>query len=176
LRLIRSLLLVTSSLWLLACPFGSGPQSFHFTHPAENQLSLAGDVAVRLKVPAPLKKKGAVLTAVTLDGDDITGLFVKDQATVPTPAGHHQLAATLRIDGVELHTTRSFEAILVTEAGACDSLSQADCFALNAQVASECEIFNSVECLLPYPSSQLLQPAATPTGVRPNIPQIGCPG
>jgi hypothetical protein len=38
-----------------------------------------------------------------------------------------------------------------------------------------CEILNGAECLLPYPSSQFLEPADTPTGVRLRFPAAGMP-
>ncbi len=38
-----------------------------------------------------------------------------------------------------------------------------------------CEVLNATECLLPYPSSFFLAPAATPTGFRLEIPQHGLP-
>lgn len=173
-RQFRSLLLASLSATLLACPLPPA-DTFRFDRPAEGQLSLAGDVVVRIKVPKAFAKKGAELVSVTLDGEDVTALFDKFQGQVPVPPGEHQLVATLDIDGLPAETTRNFETILVTEDGACDALTDEECWALNAQIATECEIFNSVECLLPYPSSQLLQPAATPTGVRPNLPQVGMP-
>jgi len=45
---------------------------------------------------------------------------------------------------------------------------------LPASVAG-CEVLNSTECLLPYPSSFFLTPAATPTGFQLSIPQQGIP-
>lgn len=174
-RHVRTLLLAAASLSLLACPVEDDGQTFHFSRPEEGQLSLAGPVEVHVKVPQALTKKGAELVAVTIDGEDVTGLFEKYQGQVPAGPGWHELVATLDVGGTIVETTRHFEAILVTEPGACDGLTDAECWALNAQVAAECEILNRVECLLPYPSSQLLVPAATPTGVRPNLPQIGMP-
>jgi hypothetical protein len=38
-----------------------------------------------------------------------------------------------------------------------------------------CEFLNDAECLLPYPSSRFLSPAATPTGVRLDFPASGMP-
>ncbi|MBW2315613.1 MAG: hypothetical protein JRH10_15660 [Deltaproteobacteria bacterium] len=158
----------------MACP-QTPADTFRFALPAEGQLSLAGGVEVRIKVPQAFSKKGAELVSVTLDGEDVTGLFDKFQGQVPTPPGEHELVATLDINGLAAETTRHFETILVTADGECGALTDAQCYALNAHVAEVCEIFNNVECLLPYPSSQLLQPAATPTGVRPNPRRSGCP-
>jgi hypothetical protein len=39
----------------------------------------------------------------------------------------------------------------------------------------ECEMLNAVECLLPYPSSRFLVPAATPTGYAVRFPEGGFP-
>lgn len=39
----------------------------------------------------------------------------------------------------------------------------------------ECEILNAVSCLLPYPSSRFLEPAATATGSQLAFPQSGMP-
>ena len=57
-RHLRSLLLASLSATLLACPL-SPADNFHFDRPAEGQLSLAGDVEVRIKVPQAFTKKGA---------------------------------------------------------------------------------------------------------------------
>jgi len=172
--LLRSLACVSLSLALLGCPFeGRGP--FKFALPVEGQLSLAGDVRVVLKGPKGLLGKQASLVSVALDGADVTGAFAGLEAELVAPPGEHVLVATFDVKGVEVQTTRHFETILVVAEGACDGLSDAECFALNAAVADECEIFNAVECLLPYPSSRLLVPAATPTGFRPNLPQRGMP-
>lgn len=173
---LRSLVLVSFSLALLGCP-GDEPQ-FWVSRPVEDQLSLAGPIEVNLNIALPLFKKGARVTSVLLDGEDVTGLFGAPNGqvgTVPAPPGMHELVATLEVGGISIETTRHFETILVTEPGACDALTDEECWALNAQIAEECEILNSAECLLPYPSSQLLVPAATPTGWRPNLPQIGMP-
>jgi hypothetical protein len=173
-RSLRSLAIVVCSLALLGCPpEGVGP--FKFAAPVEDQLSLAGPVQVLLKGPPGLLKSKASLVAVTLDGSDVTGEFSGLEATLVAPPGEHELVATFAVMGAEVQTTRRFETILVVEPGACDGLSDAECWALNAAVADECEIFNRVECLLPYPSSRLTAPAATPTGQRLDLPQRGMP-
>ncbi len=41
--------------------------------------------------------------------------------------------------------------------------------------ATESDILNDEECLLPYPSTRFLVPADTPTGLRLELPQIGLP-
>ncbi len=41
--------------------------------------------------------------------------------------------------------------------------------------AEECEVLNSAECLLPYPSSRFLEPADTPTGFYLKFPEVGMP-
>jgi hypothetical protein len=38
-----------------------------------------------------------------------------------------------------------------------------------------CEVLNQAECLLPFPSTRFLVPAATPTGFQMNLPQVGMP-
>ena len=166
-------LLALLALPLLGCP-GDKLPAFRFSLPREGQLSLAGDVPAQLRTPPGLEKKGSLV--VTLDGEDVTGLFHGKNAELPSSPGWHSLVAKLHIGGKTFTTTRRYETILVTEPGACDGLDEQDCYALNAQVAEECDIFNTVECLLPYPSSKFLVPdPTTPTGLRARIPQIGIP-
>ncbi len=40
---------------------------------------------------------------------------------------------------------------------------------------AQCDVLNAASCLLPYPSSRFLVPAATATGVAVRIPQVGLP-
>ncbi|TDJ08736.1 MAG: hypothetical protein E2O71_03900 [Deltaproteobacteria bacterium] len=54
-----------------------------------------------------------------------------------------------------------------------DGLLNLSCFAIAN--ASECEILNATECLLPYPSSRFLTAAPTPTGFRLDFPDVGLP-
>jgi hypothetical protein len=137
--------------------------ALRFDAPAPNQLSLAGDVAASLRVPA-----GALSATlqVQLDGADVTGAFSGAEGTrsarIPNVGpGLHTLTAEVGIGlpfglSVTLRTTRGFEAIALAH-------------------GDECEILNDVECLLPYPSSRFLVPAATPTGYRVSLPASGMP-
>ncbi|NNL67160.1 MAG: hypothetical protein HKP30_13015 [Myxococcales bacterium] len=172
-RRILPVLLVLPTAWLLAgCEPDGNLDVFSFSKPAEGQLSLAGPVATNIVFPTGVSRASL---QVTLDGEDVTDHFTKSTAHLPVPAGEHELIATLQVGSQLLTATRHFETILVTEAGACDGLTEQACFDLNARIGAECEIFNRVECALPYPSSQFLTPASTPTGVRIDVPQSAMP-
>ena len=54
---------------------------------------------------------------MTLDGEDVTGLFDKFQGQVPTGPGEHELVATLDINGLAAEAVRHFGTILVTADG-----------------------------------------------------------
>jgi len=169
-RLAR-LLLATLLLSSAGCLPGDDP-TIEFVKPQEGQLSLAGDVRAVIFVPPELRDG----LTITLDGEDVTAQFAGGpEAFLPSPAGEHELVATVMIGGQPVETTRRYETILVVEDGACDGLTETECAALNAEVADACELLNSVEYLLPYPSNRLTVEAATSTGRRLDIPQIGLP-
>jgi hypothetical protein len=78
----------------------------------------------------------------------------------------------------------------LAECHACETIRAADGLAIDcdtidndvigtcppAAIASECEILNSVECLLPYPSSRfLVVDGSTDTGLRVDLPAAGMP-
>ncbi len=46
---------------------------------------------------------------------------------------------------------------------------------LCASSLAGCEVLNAAECLLPYPSTHYMEPAATPTGLRLALTQAGIP-
>jgi hypothetical protein len=179
-RSLAVLLIATSALLLASCRPDGPPAAFSFSRPAEGQLSLAGPVAAHLRYPRGLARGSLT---VTLDGEDVTTLFATPHrgrgrnslAELSVGPGQHELVATLQVGDRLLTTTRHFEAILVVEPGACDGLSEQECFAHNAQVGAECEILTRAECLLPYPSAKFLVPAETPTGLGLAVPQIGMP-
>lgn len=133
------------------------PHAPHFVSPAGGQLSLSGDVAVELRLPRRANPSSLV---VTLDGVDVTDLFTVERrrakGSVPSPAGEHELVATVKVRRKGLREARvGYETIDVED--------------------PDCEILNAMECALPYPSSRFLSRANTPTGVRLAIPQVALP-
>ncbi len=163
---------VSAAAFLSGCEPDGDLSVFSFSKPEEGQLSLAGDVATHVVFPAGVDRSSL---RVTLDGEDVTELYETSVADVTVGPGEHQLVATLQVGDQLLTATRNFEAILVTKPGACDGLTDAECYALNAQIGAECDLFNTAECLLPYPSAKFLEPGPTPTGLTAAIPQIGIP-
>jgi hypothetical protein len=148
---------------LMACLAGravAGGPDLGFAEPEDNQLSLVGDVPLRLSVPADVV--GGSLR-VELDGVEIQAeLTVVDggvSGVLPAvAAGNHVLRAEALRSGnsTPLDTQVQFETIVLDH-------------------ADECEVLNDAECLLPYPSSRFLEPAATPTGFRLRLPAVGMP-
>jgi len=142
-----------------------GVPTFRFLSPAQGQLSLAGSMAAELNLPTTAVP-GTL--AVQLDGQDVTALFAsgtptrRSAALAGTTAGRHVLAAQVQVSvaflpvQVPISTQTTFEGL-----------------ALHSP--ETCEVLNDVECLLPFPSSRFLVPAATPTGVRVALPAEGLP-
>ncbi|MBP1686399.1 MAG: hypothetical protein H6Q33_2542 [Deltaproteobacteria bacterium] len=124
--------------------------------PANQQLSLAGSIAVAIQLPAG---GNANSLSLTLDGKPVTvALTVANgqaQGTLPGLApGLHTLQASF--DAGAQQATASFETVALTN-------------------PDQCEVLNSAECLLPYPSSRFLVPADTATGWRISFPAAGMP-
>ena len=137
-----------------------GTPTFRFLSPVASQLSLAGPISVSLNLPSTAVP-GTL--SVKLDGADVTGLFTGGAATRPTATlpsvseGVHVLVATVSANvafvggQVPLSTQTAFETVAL-------------------ESPDQCEVLNNGDCLLPYPSSRFLTPAATPTGYRLNFP------
>ena len=126
-----------------------------FTDPPNGDLVLAGNVHVALDVA------GGTQLAVTLDGTDITAALaaspgLRDGTVAGVAEGSHVLQAAISVNGASYTAQVAFDAV-----------------ALNSP--DDCEVLNNAECLLPYPSSRFLVPAATATGYRLNLPAIGMP-
>jgi hypothetical protein len=166
-RLGQRLLLAVVAAGLLgagSCSrFGSGTPFFFFKAPLFGQLSLVGALPAELVLPGLARVESLQLQ---LDGAALdTGAFSRGPNSFrgtlpPLGVGWHDLAAsaTLRIlfFRVPLQAATRFELV---------DLDRPDL----------CEILNNAECMLPYPSSRFLEPAATPTGWRLAFPDGGMP-
>jgi len=143
------------------CGVGARDRSLRFTSPRAGTLAGAGgSIAVELHVPEDVLRGSFTLY---LDGASVPTTVQDGRATATlsnVAAGSHTLLAWARvpragITSVILRAETTFDAMTVPPAG--------------------CEELNGVECLLPYPSSRFLEPAATPTGYRLNLPAAGMP-
>jgi hypothetical protein len=128
--------------------------------PISNQLSLVGDVLVRVRPPADADLGTLV---VELDTVDVTGLLTPQGAVVEglvpvATAGDHTIDVSIDfVAGGTSTAQRSFETI-------------------DLENPDECEVLNNAQCLLPYPSSRFLAPdPSTVTGLRINFPGAGFP-
>jgi len=168
---LRSLVLPLLLLLTSGCRPGVAllPLGFRFTAPAPGLLSLASGQPVPVRVSLPLFGRVESL-AVLLDGAPVLdlaggGLALQGRAAVGSlaalPVGRYRLEARAVVRflflRVPLRTTSSVERV---------ALDRPD----------QCEILNDVECLLPFPSSRYLVPAATHTGVRVAYPAGTLPG
>jgi len=135
--------------------------------PFPNQLSLVGDLNVRVVLPQA--GNPATLLVELDDGGvpiDVTALLpphpqnpLLREGPVPVAAaGRYQLTATIGFDeGPDSVRVRSFEIV-------------------DLENPDECEVLNNASCLLPYPSSRFLdQDPSTLTGLRINLPGAGFP-
>lgn len=151
---------ITATATIAASPTATATPrtAFVFAHPLDQQLSLAGPIAVDLLLPANADSSQLL---VTLDGAAITDILTtangESTGTVANVgAGPHRLVAVVPV-GTQMRRTDVF---FETEA---------------LQNPDVCEVLNNAECLLPYPSSRFLEPAETPTGWRVNFPAAGMP-
>ncbi|MCL4685714.1 hypothetical protein KJ059_13310 [Myxococcota bacterium] len=152
--LLAFLLVLLSTVFSGPCRFGEDPQ---FLTPRPDQLSLAGEISVALRLPPGPRID---TFAVTLDGVDVTDSFTVTghvaTGTVVSPAGSHELAAVVALRDGEEHEGRvSFETIDIED--------------------PDCEILNAMHCALPYPSSHFSKPADTATGLQLAVPQVAIP-
>ncbi len=143
------------------CGVGGSAAAFRFTLPEARTLAGAGSsLAIELMLPADLVP-GSL--EVFLDGAPLAVAVQGETASATLPAlaaGSHALLAWGKVPvtpGVNrlLRAETTFDAMVVPPAG--------------------CEQLNGVECLLPYPSSRFLAPAATTTGFRLELPAVGMP-
>lgn len=143
------------------CHPGGSAGAFYFTFPGTGALVGAdGSVQVGLSLPEDLVPGSLELF---LDGVTVAANVQGEVATAILPnigAGSHALLALAEVPALggrqtTLRIDSSFDAMLLPAAG--------------------CEELNAVECLLPYPSSRFLEPAATTTGFRLNLPAAGMP-
>ena len=144
-----------------SCQPTGAASTLTFILPGAGALAGAGgNVSVELSVPADLVP--GTLTLL-LDGEPVATTVQGSAATATlasVSAGSHTLLASAKVPAfgggqTTLSASESFDAMVVPAAG--------------------CEELNAVECMLPYPSSRFLEPAATPTGVRLNLPAAGMP-
>ena len=148
---------VTRTLTATATPTPP-PAQVEITVPVDDQLSIAGSVAVRIQLssnPSP----GAL--RVTLDGVDVTSQLnvsgtVAQGQIANVAAGTHSLAAEFESQAQTVQDEVQFETVALTN-------------------PDDCEVLNNVECMLPYPSSRFLESADTPTGWRLKFPVVGMP-
>lgn len=131
------------------------PPRAEILRPPDGLLARVGPVDVALRVPPGTT--GADIELL-LDGRElaVTWETIGGELRAVLPAadpGWHALAA--RVRGGPLSQVR-FELVQLHN-------------------PDECEILASAHCLLPYPSSRFLEPAATPTGYRLRLPEAGMP-
>jgi hypothetical protein len=155
------------SLGFTECGEGNyGSPFFHFRAPLPALLTATGERGVELALPPLARTETLSLTLTDPDGviSVVDGLSIDHRlaaGSVQTSAqGVHFLEAEIEAGFLffrfRLTAGASFEAVELAN-------------------ASECEILNAAECLLPYPSSRFLSEADTPTGFRLDIPQVGIP-
>jgi hypothetical protein len=144
---------------------GIGSPFFFFKQPLLGQLSLDGEsISFELRLPPQTVDESI---RVTLDGEavDLSGAVVTDSvltADLGTFAeGWHLLRASVDVEipSIAIFTLNTFTSFEI----------------VGLENPDECEVLNGAECLLPYPSSRFLEPAATATGYRLAIPQTGMP-
>jgi hypothetical protein len=144
--------------------FGYGTPLFHFRAPRFFQLSLPGSLAFDLKLP-PLAIRNSLvinLDGVPLPTGGLSNVSGGVAGSVAAPAeGTHSLSATIDVRVLFFFRAKLTAATLFDIA--------------DLDHPAECEVLNDVECLLPYPSSRFLVPAATPTGYRLALPAAGMP-
>lgn len=135
--------------------FGEGSPLFFFQSPLFGQLSAPGDVGFSLRLP-PFPGTGA--PRLWLDGEPITpaDLLVDGRSLAGTLEDVAEGAHVLRAD-VRVLVFLFFEVRL-------SALTRFELVALDRP--EECEILNQASCVLPFPSSRFLEPAATETGYR----------
>jgi hypothetical protein len=144
--------------------FGFGTPLFHFRAPRLFQLSLPGTLDLDLRLP-PLAIRNSLvvkLDDVTIPTDGFTRLSDGVAGSLEIPGeGSHTLVAS-----IDVRILFFFRATLIA----------ATAFDITAlENPDACEILNDVECLLPYPSSRFLAPAATATGYQLALPAAGFP-
>lgn len=113
------------------------PPALALLRPADDQLSLAGEVQVRIQVPPAVTADDLVVAldgtpveiALHRDGDDVVGMLPGVEV------GDHVLSVEALGDGGARRAEARFETIALHN-------------------PDECEILNNTECLLPYPSSR----------------------
>lgn len=139
------------------CAPGTPATLAQIAFPFDDQLSLEGDVLVRV---LPLGADAADLV-VKLDGNDVTSFLTISgpvlEGNVPVSGiGVHELSVEENgLPGAPV--TRSFETI---------ELDNPD----------ECDVLNNSRCLYPFPSSHFLSPDPTkPSGRRLDFPAAGLP-
>ncbi len=138
------------------------PATLTFLSPVTGQLSLSGGVIVSLAIPADgipatleIRMDGAVVTAQL--PAPTAGLPLVGVVSVPADGSHLAEASIQLTGGGSQSDAATFETTTIP----------------NSQV---CEILNSAECLLPYPSARFERPdPTTATGWRLSLPQQGMP-
>jgi hypothetical protein len=169
----RSLLAAPLLLLLLAAGCRPGVPlllfGFGFLAPAPGLLSQAGEqpLAVQLLLPRFGRVESLEVLVDGVPALDLAGggLALQGRTAVGSlpglPEGSYQLEARAVVR-LLFRWTLSIGARSWVERVALDRPEQ-------------CEILNDVECLLPFPSSRFLVPAATRTGVRVQYPQGSLP-
>lgn len=147
------------SVGLLGAPCSQGPALIY--QPAARQVSEPGALRVFFLLKQPFEI-GSVVVEIESDAgvEDITaqlsniGRYFVGDVPVAT-LGDHQLRVTASgPPGVD-EAVADFEIVALPDSDVC-------------------EVLNSSECLLPFPSSRFLEPDATkPNGVRMALPAVG---
>ncbi len=140
--------------------------------------ALGQQIAISSPQAELLTLRGYVLVAVDTDATQISVARITDgaapvpiqlqscqQAGLPCddfggftifPAGRHTIVATATVNGTPVETSLSFDTLNLTN-NANDPEYQDDLAVLN-----RCELLNGLECLLPYPSTRMMNPAYNP--------------
>ncbi len=146
--------------------FGFGDESFHFEDPNFGQLYPNGDVDFSVRLPGEMVPGSLEVTVIDDAGlpvavGAVTQLGQSAFGTLSELGAGRYLARAqvLQQEPLGVTTRHAITWFEVTELAS----------------AAGCEILNGANCMLPYTSSQFLEPANTPTGFRLNFPDAGLP-
>lgn len=129
--------------------------------PHPEVLAAAGPIPLLVSLP-PGSKKGSV--EVRIDGARFKDFTVSDRSLHGTLAGLSEGRHTLHIE-VKARAGKKHKKIV----------SETWFEIADLERPSLCEVLNGADCALPFPSSHWQAPAATPTGVRIEIPGEALP-
>lgn len=153
-----------------ACEPGARFLGFGFAEPVRGVLSV-GDGSSPFRVELDLPEFGTVQELeLRLNGTRVLrssdgGLVLHPftaEGSLDLPPGRHQFEARALVDVLGVFQLKLSAWTWVDR--------------IELDRPDVCEFLNDVECVLPYPSSRFLEPAATATGVRVSFPPGALPG